>query len=201
MAGPPNKIIIIRHGEKPPTHPGKKGPFDVKEDGKSGKGNSLIVTGWQRAGALNAFFAPHKGKPPKKEVATPDYIYAADPKSESERPYETVTPLAAWLGYKEKTAQFNISYKIGGGEPQLVESVLGLSGVVLICWEHDHIKYVQPSIVDTLHSKIKIKNYSSIPSKWPDVFYMVWIFNLNHKGTSYKWHHTKQDLMAGDLKS
>src|ERR1035438_9555441 len=57
-AAPPTKIMIIRHAEKPP----KKGgvPLDVQENGEPGNGKSLIVSGWQRAGALNAFFAPYK---------------------------------------------------------------------------------------------------------------------------------------------
>ena len=38
MAGPPTKIMLIRHGEKPAKSPGKSGPFDVKLDGTSGGG-------------------------------------------------------------------------------------------------------------------------------------------------------------------
>ena len=78
MAGPPSKIMIIRHGEKPPKSPGKKGPWEVLVDGQSGNGKSLIVPGWQRAGALNAFFAPYQANPADPEIAKPDYIYAAD---------------------------------------------------------------------------------------------------------------------------
>lgn len=197
MAGPPSKIMIIRHGEKPPNHPGKTGPFDVQEDGQSGGGKSLIVIGWQRAGALNAFFAPYKGAPTKKHIAKPDHIYAADPKGESKRPWETVVPLAAWLDYQQNTPQFNTSFDIGGGEPALVQSVLGLDGTVLICWEHDNI---MPNIVGAINKSVPISNYSSIPSAWPDVFYLVWIFNLDSKGTSYEWHEVRQDLMVGDVK-
>lgn len=195
MAGPPKKIIIIRHGEKPPTHPGSTGPFDVRENGESGKGKSLIVPGWQRAGALNAFFAPHKGAPPKKDIATPDYIYAANPQGLSERPWETVTPLAAWLGYS-KPPQFNTSFDINGGEGKLVQSVLGLDGVVLICWEHDNI---MPNIVGTINSKVPIANYKKIPTAWPDVFYLVWVFDLDSRGKSYTWNQVHQNLMAGDV--
>jgi hypothetical protein len=196
-AGPPNKIMIIRHGEKPPANPGKNGPFDVQENGESGHGKSLIVPGWQRAGALNAFFAPRKGKPAKKKIAKPDYIYAATPNGESQRPWETVTPLAAWLGYRQGTPQFNTSYDIAGGEPKLVRSVLALSGTVLICWEHDNI---MPNIVDAIHQAVPISNYKSIPPHWPDVFYLVWVFDLANNGKKYKWRQVHQDLMAGDVK-
>jgi hypothetical protein len=198
MAGipPPSKIMIIRHGEKPPKHPGETGPFDVQEDGEPGNGKSLIVPGWQRAGALNAFFAPYKSTPSNSEISTPDYIYAASPINESQRPSETVTPLAAWLGYAENTPQFNLTYTIGGGESSMVESVLALSGVVLICWEHDNI---MPNIMGSIHSKVPIANYSSITSPFPDVFYLVWILDLN--GGSYTWTWTNQNLMAGDVQS
>lgn len=192
MAAPPKKIMIIRHGEKP----GKNGSQGVQENGTGDK-LSLIVTGWQRAGALNAFFAPAKGAPPKKDIAKPDYIYAANPQGESRRPCETVTPLTAWLAYKQGTAQFNTQYDIGGGEPQLVKAVLALDGTVLICWEHDNI---MPNIVEAIHKAVEIKNYDKIPGKWPDVFDLVWVLDLDSSGKKYVWNQLHQELMAGDKK-
>lgn len=194
MAGPPTKIMIIRHAEKPPKSLGKKGPWDVLEDGESGSGKSLIVPGWQRAGALNAFFAPDKTKPANPKIATPDYIYAANPKGESHRPCETVTPLAAWLGYQQGSPQFNVTYEIGGGERQLANSVLSVSGVVLICWEHDNI---MPNLMQAINQGVPIANYGSIPNAWPDVFYLVWVLDLT--GSSYVWTSLNQNLMAGDV--
>ena len=107
MAGspPPSKIMIIRHAEKPPNPPNKTGPWDVQLDGKTGDGKSLIVQGWQRAGALSSFFAPYKSKPVNPEIVMPHHIYAANPKGETQRPWETVTPLAAWLKYKQGSSQ------------------------------------------------------------------------------------------------
>jgi hypothetical protein len=195
VSAPLQKIMIIRHAEKPAKNPGKAGPFDVQENGESGKGKSLIVPGWQRAGALNAFFAPYKSRPANSAIATPNYIYAASPNKESARPCETVTPLAAWLGYKQGSPQFNTEFTIGGEEPQLVKAVLGLSGNVLICWEHDNI---MPNIVGAINAKVPITNYKSIPNPWPDVFYLVWIFDLDSKGASYTWTSVSQNLMAGD---
>jgi hypothetical protein len=188
--------MIIRHAEKPPKDGSK--PLDVKEDGEPGKGKSLIVPGWQRAGALNAFFAPYQSTPSNAEIATPDYIYAASPTSESQRPFETVTPLAAWLNYAPGSSQFNDTFTIGGGEPALVTAVLALSGVVLICWEHDNI---MPNIMSAINNQIPIANYSSIPNPFPDVFYLVWVLDLNPAGTSYTWTSVNQNLMAGDVQS
>ena len=196
MAGtpPPTKIMIIRHAEKPPKHPSKTGPFDVQEDGSPGNGKSLIVPGWQRAGALNAFFAPCKSSPSNPAIVTPDYIYAASPNNESQRPSETVTPLAAWLKYAQGSAQFNVDYTIGGEESEMVASVLALSGVVLICWEHDNI---MPNIMSAINGKVPISNYASIPNPFPDVFYLVWVLDLN--GSSYTWSSVNQNLMSGDV--
>jgi hypothetical protein len=195
MAGspPPAKIMIIRHAEKPPNPPNKTGPWDVQENGQSGSGKSLIVPGWQRAGALNAFFAPYKSKPSNSEIVTPHHIYAANPKNETQRPWETVTPLAAWLKYKEGSSQFDTSYSIGD-EKDLVKSVLGHSSPVLICWEHDHI---MPDMVGDINKSFTITNYSSIPNPFPDVFYLVWVLDL--KGSSYTWSSVNQNLMAGDV--
>lgn len=186
--------MIIRHGEKPPKHPGKAGPFDVKEDGSPGGGKSLIVPGWQRAGALNAFFAPYKSTPANPLVARPDYIYAASPKGESQRPYETVTPLAAWLGYQRGSPQFNVDYTIGGEEAKMAASVLSLGGTVLIAWEHDNI---MPNIMKAINDQVTIANYAKITNPFPDVFYLVWVLDLN--GGKYTWTSTNQNLMAGDV--
>lgn len=195
-SAPPSKIMIIRHAEKPPNPPNKSGPWDVQFNGQPGNGKSLIVTGWQRAGALNAFFAPYKSKPTSKHIATPGCIYAAMPVKETQRPWETVTPLAAWLGYKQGTPQFNATYKVGGGEKDLAKSVLSQRGVVLICWEHDNI---MPNLLGNINDRIPISNYSSIPNPFPNVFYLAWILDLSKKGKHYKWSSVNQNLMAGDV--
>ncbi|MFY9936824.1 MAG: hypothetical protein WAK33_08140 [Silvibacterium sp.] len=191
---PPSKIMIIRHAEKPPNPPNKSGPWDVKEDGQSGGGKSLIVPGWQRAGALNAFFAPYKSKPANTEIETPHHIYAANPKGETQRPFETVEPLAAWLKYKEGSSQFNVSYDVGGGEKDMVKSVLEHGSPVLICWEHDHI---MPDIMEHINKEVPITNYAHITNPFPNVFYLVWVLDL--KGGKYTWCSVNQNLMAGDV--
>jgi hypothetical protein len=193
MAAHPTKIMIIRHAEKPSKSP-EDGFQDVRVNGESGGGKSLIVPGWQRAGALNAFFAPYKSRPANAEIAAPDYIYAANPVGGSARPWETVTPLAAWLGYKQGAVEFNTDFSIGGGEAHMVASLLSLDGVVLICWEH---KNIMPNIMRGIDKVVPISNYDSIPAAWPDVFYLVWVLDLS--GKSYKWTSVNQNLMAGDV--
>jgi hypothetical protein len=185
--------MIIRHAEKPPDPPNKTGPWDVQLNGQSGGGKSLIVPGWQRAGALNAFFAPYKSHPSNSSIEKPHHIYAANPNGETQRPWETVTPLAAWLDYKEGSSEFDVSYSIGH-EKDLAKSVLEHSSPVLICWEHDHI---MPDMMSEINKRIPITNYSSITSPFPDVFYLVWILDLS--GGKYTWSSVNQNLMEGDV--
>lgn len=97
MVAPPTttKIMIIRHAEKPPD---SGEPFGVTAKGNQDV-ESLIIQGWQRAGALACFFAPTHGPLQDAELATPQFLFASESKSGgSERPVETITPLASKLG-------------------------------------------------------------------------------------------------------
>jgi hypothetical protein len=65
----------------------------------------LVTLGWERAGALVTLFAAPWG--PKPPLATPQFLFASNPTAKhgddttdagpSNRPYETVIPLAAKL--------------------------------------------------------------------------------------------------------
>jgi hypothetical protein len=72
------------------------------------------------------------------DYPAPSVIYAADPDATtrdepSQRPYETVIPLAARLG-------LTVDKKFAlGQETQLVTTVVGQTGVVLVAWEHKAI--------------------------------------------------------------
>src|SRR4051794_33031284 len=96
-----SRIMFIRHAEKPSTPPP---PHGVSADGDHDN-QSLMVQGWQRAGALATLFAPTQGGLQSPLLTAPQLIYAAGPTSgdpgdgsASERPLQTVTPLAAKLG-------------------------------------------------------------------------------------------------------
>ena len=59
----PQQILIIRHAEKPP--PLGPPPPGIKEDGSHDR-HSLVVRGWQRAGALahlSGHFSGDFGRP------------------------------------------------------------------------------------------------------------------------------------------
>jgi broad specificity phosphatase PhoE len=93
-----NKIMVIRHAEKP------NGSGGVMPDG-SANPEALTPTGWQRAGALVGLFAPSAGHFADTSLATPRTVYASGVgrHSKSLRPQQTVTPLAAKLGLRVNT--------------------------------------------------------------------------------------------------
>jgi hypothetical protein len=69
----PSKIMLIRHAEKP--HGSDQGVTDKGEPDPE----SLIVRGWQRAGALVALFDPAEGALQNTNLAVPTVIYASNP--------------------------------------------------------------------------------------------------------------------------
>lgn len=177
MAGP-DKIMLIRHAEKPEDST----PAGVREDGTANK-HSIIVRGWQRAGALVAFFA----KPSHPKIATPNAIFAAattdDPAVKPEdakslRPQETATPLAARLGLR-----VNTSVPVGQ-ETTLISALQQTPGIVLVTWEHKRI----PTIAAA---------FGRVPDSWGEAFDVVWVLDRLSDG-SYAFSVVNQDLLAGD---
>lgn len=197
MAGP-SKIMVIRHAEKP----------DDKHQGITSHGHadaeSLIVRGWQRAGALVALFDPTNGPLQDSRLAVPRAIYASNPAStsaaadpgdkegsKSKRPLQTITPLADRLGIEP-----NVAF-VKGEEKQMVDSVLAERGIVLICWQHEKIHKIAEHIVG---SKLPTK---PIPSDWPgDRFDIVWVFTPP-ASASDRWgfDQVPQQLLSGDTDS
>jgi hypothetical protein len=105
------KIMVIRHGEKPGTYNGRQYEgVDAMGNACGGSGAEHLVTlGWERAGGLVTLFAPPWG-PKGPTLATPQFLFASDPidsegpddsssgDGPSQRPYETLTAVAAALG-------------------------------------------------------------------------------------------------------
>jgi hypothetical protein len=179
MPGPPNKIMLIRHGEKQENG----GPIGVREDGTSDK-HSLIVRGWQRAGALTPFFA----KPARVGIATPATLFAAatsddatipDDEAKSLRPQETILT----LGRKLAVAP-NVTIAVGQ-EATLIPALRACDGVVLVAWEHNHIPIIAAGFVQD-------------PPAWGDRFDAVWVLDRQPDGT-YQLSIVNQDLLDGDV--
>ena len=182
------KIMIIRHAEKPTTTP-PPALNGVTITGAQDH-DSLIVRGWQRAGALVALFAPSRGSLQSPELATPQFIYASSTSDvEGNRPEETITPLAQKLGLKPNET-FAKSQ-----DQQAAASALGCNGVVLISWPHGQI----PTLASYI--PLSANNKNSIPSKWPgNRFDMVFVFDLDTTvaATGYIFSQVPQLLLAGD---
>lgn len=186
------KIMLIRHAEKPPSNPP---PHGVNTTGDHDK-ESLIIQGWQRAGALAVFFAPSVGPLQNAEIGTPATIYASQiaKGSESERPQSTVEPLIAKLGSANVAANFNFPK---GQEKDVAKSAMSCSGVVLICWEHQSIPKITKHFPQSPNSE-------PFPAQWPDGpnapdgrYDVVWIFDLDSTG-GYCFYEEPQLLLAGD---
>ena len=175
-------ILLIRHAEKP------EGQSQGVNDRGENDPDSLTPRGWQRAGALASFFG-------SAGLAVPDRIYvsARGKKkvapgvkigSKSNRPLETVTPLAAKLN-KSPIETF-----AKGEEENLAEEMAKLDGVTLICWQHEGIPQIAKLILGT---------EVGVPDPWPgDRYDVVW--SLTRTGLAKPWAFRQicQCLLAGD---
>lgn len=192
------KIMIVRHAERPEG--GKGDPTGVTLEGLT-DAESLIVQGWQRAGALATLFDPFDNDL-RQGLAVPDVIFASDDHvhtgsdgkqqgSHSRRPKETVTPLAARLGLTIDTSCWL------GNEAALVTAATASTGVVLIAWQHEAI----PTIANLLvPPPTPIPADWPVPQHWPGKRYdVVWIFDPpSQAGGPWIFSQVPQNLLAGD---
>ncbi|MBV8634978.1 MAG: hypothetical protein JO002_10845 [Burkholderiaceae bacterium] len=179
------KIMIVRHAEKPAA---SGNPQGVNPDGEQDS-ESLIVAGWQRAGALAVLFAPSHGALQSPALATPGFLFASGvaKHSDSERPQETITPVAAKLGLTINTQALK------GQEGQVAALAMACGGVALIAWEHQNIPLIANAIMG---------DETSVPQTWPgDRFDLVWVFDWDHANKRYVFSQVPQQLLAGDLPS
>ncbi|WP_031357395.1 hypothetical protein [Caballeronia sordidicola] len=176
------KIMVIRHGEKPE---GTSPPYGVTTAGEQDV-ESLLVDGWTRAGALAVLFAPSRGPLQSATLAVPQYVFAAadEDGSASQRPVETVSVVAQKLDLTT-----NSTYKVGD-ETDLAAAAMACDGVVLVGWEHKHIPLIANAILGN----------TTAPQSWPgNRFDMVWVFDLKAGGGVYSFSQVPQLLLAGDL--
>lgn len=171
---PPDRIMFIRHAEKP----------DDGENGVTAENvfdkESLAVRGWQRAGALIAFFS---AQPKMKPTAI--FASGIGHNSNSKRPIETVAPLADRLKETQPVA-LNTNQLKDDIEP-LMNKVLLLQGTVLVCWEHKRIPDLAALLTAT----------PPVPKVWPDDrFDVVWIFDRS--GPGWAFTQIPQRLLSGD---
>ncbi|WP_321936568.1 MULTISPECIES: phosphoglycerate mutase family protein [unclassified Paraburkholderia] len=176
----PNRIMFIRHAEKPASDEG----IGIEADGKP-DAESLCVRGWQRAGALARFFCPNETTHATPLKPATVFAAGAGPSSKSKRSMQTVAPLVSLLRETSQVDYVNTYLKDDGRA--LMTDVLSRPGVVLIAWEHK----VLPSLIG------HIPRVPTVPATWPDErFDMVWIFDRAGEGWSFS--QLPQSLLAGD---
>jgi hypothetical protein len=181
-------ILIIRHAEKPELG------GDAGIDGAGlADPKSLTPRGWQRAGAWAELFAPSLMQP--AALPCPTAIYASAPASHSDiaagnggsrsrRPLETVTPLAAKLGI-----EVNLGFG-KGREGDLAASITKLTGVTLVCWQHEDIV----SIAVAIATDNDIKNLT-----WPgDRFNVIFRLTRPDDGVSWNFDQVVPVMLTGD---
>lgn len=135
----PVKIAIMRHAEKPDD------PGDP----------NLSPAGRERAEALVSWYP--------ETVGAPDFIFAAAISKHSERPVQTVQPLAAALAVELHTPYADEDYTV------LAQALLTKpkfqGKTILVCWHHGHI----PGLMQALGAPV-----GSYPDPWvPTVFNLV----------------------------
>ncbi len=175
------KIMVVRHGEKPQA---VSPPYGVTADGEQ-DADSLLVAGWTRAGALADLFAPSRGPLQSPGLAQPQYLFAATDEegTKSKRPVETLSVLAQKL-----MLTTNTTYTVGQ-ETQLATAAMACDGAVLVGWEHKHIPLIANAILGN----------TTAPQSWPgDRFDMVWVFDLEAGSSNYSFSQVPQLLLAGD---
>jgi hypothetical protein len=181
----PLTILIIRHAEKPgEIWPGPGLTRQGTQDDKS-----LVIRGWERAGAWAALFGTQLGA---ESYPKPSAIYAADPEAvsldeTSQRPFQTVVPLS------ERLAITPITTYSRGQETQLVSEILHSSGIVLISWEH---KAIVEKIAPRIAGEQKIEE---LPHKWDEARYDV-VLRFDRISPEAPWSFCQlcPCLMSGD---
>ena len=164
----PAMVMIIRHAEKP------------LGDSKNG---NLSPEGFKRAQAIPWLFLQQPGSTRLPRFPRPDALFATDVSGHSERPLETITPLAQVL-----KLHVNHDYSDAEVGPLAKEVTSGkyAGKVVLIAWHHSEIP--------RLAKAFGVKN---APKTWDDtVFDKVWL--IDWSSGEPELSILSQKLMPGD---
>jgi len=155
-ASGPKLVFIIRHGEKP-------GDPAVDNDAD---GPSLSTRGHERAAAL-AINIP-------ATLPKPDFLLATQQSKHSNRPVETITPLAKALGLEINSKHGDDDYAIVANDILHHPKYAGKN--VFICWHHGKI----PKLAEAL-------GVSNPINPWPgNVFDRVWKIDYSKGSQPFK---------------
>jgi hypothetical protein len=163
---PPSKILILRHAEKPGA-PGEDQPSD---------GCDLSTRGFARAAAL-AYILPDRFGPS-------DFLVAAAESKHSNRPIETITPLAQRLSLPIESNHPDGDYQ--GLADALLSHDKYAGRTVVVCWHHGKI----PDLAAAM-------GVSDPPQPWPAVaFDRVWAITFS--GGNVVLSNLPQCVLFGD---
>jgi hypothetical protein len=195
----PATIYLIRHGEK-------LGDPGSDKDG----GPYLSALGSARAAALPSLFMPvpqtpldfpscvftaGKGEltvsydmvqlqqPAPPRFKTPDFIFATQPDGSSQRPLETITPLATVLDIKPSAQSKDNDYGVVATAVKTQPQFVGK--VVLICWHHGNLAALAEAI-----GPANVNQWSKT------VFDQVWEIDYSSNPHQLAVHY--QALLYGD---
>ena len=167
MGQSPAVVYMIRHAEKP-------APEENSLD--------LNATGFKRAEALPSLFVQMPGAPAPR-LLKPDAIFATARSQSSNRPVETVTPLAQFL---KLPVHHDLDEHATG---PLAAEVLGgkyAGKVVLICWHYGQM----PALAAAL-------GVPDAPAAWDaQVFNQIW--KITYSAGQAKLTTLSQGLLPGD---
>jgi hypothetical protein len=163
---PPATILIIRHGEK------------LEE----GKDKHLSPIGLQRANLVPHLFLPSGVR---RDLPTPQVLFATHESAHSNRPLQTIKPVATALQLPVNHVYRDLDY------PALAQELLSgkyAGKVVLIVWHHGEIPQLAAALGAT-------PPYNPWPAQQYD---RIWRIDYNHGKATLK--DLPQSLMPGDSK-
>jgi hypothetical protein len=182
-------LLIIRHGEKPKERDGDPDYGAAINETGAPDDKSLVVRGWQRAGTWAVLFGSGAFT---TDYPKPHTIYAANPDKQgaasvSWRPLQTVKPLCDRLSIAP-----NLTYGVGD-EAALISELNGLTGTVLVGWEH---KMIGGVILPGLFGGA---TPAHVPKKWDRLrFDVVLRLDRIQPGAAWSFRQLFPQLLAGD---
>lgn len=185
------KIMLIRHAEKPTAD--ASSPLGITAAGQPDS-KSLTVRGWQRAGALAQLFSQPSllADAHYSALAQPARLFASavGQGSTSQRPAETLTPLADRLGLSVEQPYLKTQTDLLGQMLGAAARQGGKQEVVLVAWEHGLI----PDLARAITGQPDL-----IPAIWPaERFDLIWVLEWQAGSQQFSLTPVNQRLLSGD---